>query len=303
MTQIRKSDIAKIKELDLLTYYKNYGPDELIRNGRHESYYLRHHDSLKLSNGMWYWWSRGIGGKTALDYLIKVEGFTFKDAAIYLKDLIQNHPPTKYYPSRKPNLPFRLPERNNSEYKVFDYLVNERCIDPNLVKELIKNGKLYEGKFNHDAIFVGFDEDHVPRFACRRSTITNHKQDCLGSNKEYSFNISKNDNEVLHVFESVIDLLSFISIAMMYDIDYSSASYLSLSGISGNDHRIPIALMSYLDRHPCINKIVLHLDNDPAGRASSSSIIQALKNRYDIKDKPPQEGKDVNDYLKILKKF
>ena len=99
MTQIRKSDIAKIKGLDLLTYFKNYGPDELIRNGRNESYYLRHHDSLKLSNGMWYWWSRGIGGKTALDYLIKVEGFTFKDAAIYLKDLIQDHPPTKYYPS------------------------------------------------------------------------------------------------------------------------------------------------------------------------------------------------------------
>ena len=303
MTQIRKSDIAKIKELDLLTYFKNYGPHELIRNGRNESYYLRHHDSLKLSNGMWYWWSRGIGGKTALDYLIKVEGFTFKDAAIYLKDLIQNHPPTKYYPSRKPNLPFRLTERNDCEDKVFDYLVNERCIDPNLVKELIKNGKLYEGKFTHDAIFVGFDEDHIPRFACRRSTITNHKQDCLGSNKEYSFNISKNDNEVLHVFESAIDLLSFISIAMMYDIDYSSASYLSLSGISGNNQRIPIALMSYLDRHPYINHIVLHLDNDPAGRASSSSIIQALKNRYDIKDKPPQEGKDVNDYLKILKKF
>ena len=52
MTQIRKSDIVKIKELDLLTYFKNYGPDELIRNGQNESYYLRHHDSLKLSNGM-----------------------------------------------------------------------------------------------------------------------------------------------------------------------------------------------------------------------------------------------------------
>ena len=303
MTQIRKSDIAKIKELDLLTYFKNYGPDELIRNGLNESYYLRHHDSLKLSNGMWYWWSRGIGGKTALDYLIKVEGFTFKDASIYLKDLIQDHPPTKYYSSRKPNISLRLPERNDNEDRVFNYLVNERCIDPKLVKELIKNGKLYEGKFTHDAIFVGFDEDRIPRFACRRSTITNHKQDCLGSNKEYSFNISKSDNEVLHVFESAIDLLSFISIAMMYNIDYSSASYLSISGISGNDQRIPIALMSYLDRHPCISRIVLHLDNDPAGSLASSSIIQALQNRYDIKDKPPQEGKDVNDYLKILKKF
>lgn len=90
---------------------------------------------------------------------------------------------------------------------------------------------------------------------------------------------------------------------MMYGIDYSSACCLSLSGICGNDTHIPIALMSYLDRHHCINQIVLHLDNDQAGSLASSSIIQVLHNCYDIKDKPHREEKDVNDYLKILKKF
>lgn len=303
MTQIRKSDIAKIKELDLLTYFKNYGPDELIRNGRNESYYLRHHDSLKLSNGMWYWWSRGIGGKTALDYLIKVEGFTFKDAAIYLKELIQDHPPTKYYSSRKMNLPLRLPERNDNQNKAIDYLVNVRGINENLVKELIEKGMIYEAKHSHDVVFVGYDENYIPRFACLRSTTSKHKQDCLGSNKEYSFNISKNDNELLHVFESAIDLLSYISIAIHYDFDYSNVNYLSLSGVSSNDHRIPIALTSYLDRYPCINIIMLHLDNDSAGRIASNCIVQSLQNKYDVKDSPPQEEKDVNDYLKFLKRF
>ena len=38
------------------------------------------HDSLKISNGKWYWWSRGIGGVSALDYLIKVRDFSFVEA-------------------------------------------------------------------------------------------------------------------------------------------------------------------------------------------------------------------------------
>lgn len=41
---------------------------------------LKSHDSLKLSNGKWMWHSRGIGGKTALDFLIKVRGFSFIEA-------------------------------------------------------------------------------------------------------------------------------------------------------------------------------------------------------------------------------
>lgn len=38
------------------------------------------HDSLKISNGKWMWWSRGFGGASALDYLIKVRGDPFTKA-------------------------------------------------------------------------------------------------------------------------------------------------------------------------------------------------------------------------------
>jgi len=72
MAYFTPEQIAKAKEIDLLTYLQNYNPDELKYDSRN-SYKTATHDSLKISNGMWYWFSRGIGGKTALEYLIQVE--------------------------------------------------------------------------------------------------------------------------------------------------------------------------------------------------------------------------------------
>jgi len=56
-------------------------PQELVPL-KHGEYCLRSHDSLKISNGKWHWFSRGIGGRSALDYLIKVEGIPFMDAVL-----------------------------------------------------------------------------------------------------------------------------------------------------------------------------------------------------------------------------
>ena len=36
---------------------------------------------LRISNGKWCWFSQGIGGRSALDYLIKVKGIPFTQAA------------------------------------------------------------------------------------------------------------------------------------------------------------------------------------------------------------------------------
>lgn len=74
-----KSDIAKAREVDLLTYLQTYEPDELVKISSNV-YSTRTHDSLKISNGMWMWWSRGVGGRNALDYLIKVKGLTLYEA-------------------------------------------------------------------------------------------------------------------------------------------------------------------------------------------------------------------------------
>ena len=76
---IQPDIVEEVRKMDLLTYLKNYEPHELVRIGNNV-FSTKTHDSLKISNGKWYWWSRGIGGKSALDYLIKVKGYDFQDA-------------------------------------------------------------------------------------------------------------------------------------------------------------------------------------------------------------------------------
>ncbi len=79
MSYVTPEQITKAKEMDLLTYLQLYEPDNLVRFSG-ETYCTREHDSLKISNGKWHWFSRGIGGRTALDYLIKVRNYTFPKA-------------------------------------------------------------------------------------------------------------------------------------------------------------------------------------------------------------------------------
>ena len=71
--------INKAREMDLLTYLQNYEPQELISCGK-GTFCTREHDSLKISNGKWFWFSRGIGGKSALDYLVNVKDVPFTEA-------------------------------------------------------------------------------------------------------------------------------------------------------------------------------------------------------------------------------
>ena len=67
MAYFTPEDIQQAKQLDLLTYLQIYEPDQLVKVSG-DTYCTREHDSLKISNGKWNWFSRKIGGKTALDY-------------------------------------------------------------------------------------------------------------------------------------------------------------------------------------------------------------------------------------------
>ena len=76
-----EEQIRQARSIDLLTYLQTYEPTELV-HVRGDTFCTREHDSLKISasKGKWMWWSRGFGGSSALDYLIKVKGFPFIQA-------------------------------------------------------------------------------------------------------------------------------------------------------------------------------------------------------------------------------
>ena len=290
-----KEDIAKAREMDLLTYLANFEPDNL----KHVSanvYSTVEHDSLIINNGKWCWFSRGIGGRSALDYLIKVRGLSFPDA---VARLIVN--PTENLPvaiRRPPDTPksFQMPEVKYDPSNVIKYLVG-RGIDLEIVRWCIDNKLLFETAKNSNALFIGYDQEHNPKYGAVRSTTGDYKGDVKGSDKRYAFRIvnAKNPRSV-YVFEAAIDLLSFATLEKQFGEKWYKKSYLSLAGI-GNGKAVPKALDQFLRDYPNISHIHLLLDSDEPGRIAAQNIKAALGDRYIIKYMPPPNGKDYNEFL------
>ena len=74
---------------------------------------------------------------------------------------------------------------------------------------------------------------------------------------------------------------------------------MSLSGVYANGQKqaVPLALKTFLERNPQTKTIVLHFDNDEVGRQASAQLTEALKDKYEVIDRPAKSGKDWNDYL------
>lgn len=93
MPFIPPEEIQRAKQIDLLTYLQTYEPHEL-KQVSGNTYCLKSHDSLRISNGKWYWlFSRGFGGYNALDYLTKVKELKFIDAVKHLLGQAATLPP------------------------------------------------------------------------------------------------------------------------------------------------------------------------------------------------------------------
>ncbi|GFI40736.1 hypothetical protein IMSAGC017_00771 [Thomasclavelia cocleata] len=300
---ISKQDLAKVKELDLLSYFQNYEPQELIRYSKSE-YGTKTYSSLHMSNGLWTSWANSISGRSALDFFIKIKHWDFLEAAYYLKNLIENKTPVKIEQVKRVKHQLRLPRRNDNEDIVINYLVNERCIDKDIVKYCIENHLLYEDKNDHSVIFIGYDPHRLARYACKRATDSDLKQDIYGSNKAYSFSITNQSSHHLHIFESAIDLLSYMTLQKRNGKSYLNTNYLSLSGAttigsSVTESTVPIALETFLNNYPNIKNIYLHLDNDKAGNDTVSKIMYHYSKLFDIINEPPKIGKDFNELLKM----
>lgn len=297
---IRKAVLQEIRKLSAFDYLKNYQPDMLIKNGRTD-YYHREHDSLHFSNGKWYWWSQGKGGTSALDYLVTVEGFDFKDACNNLLDLMKISAPvtTYYYP--KQTKPFELPVKDTNNDLIIRYLCNQRKIDKDIVDYFISTNQIYQDKQFKNVVFVGYDGDK-PSYAFKRSIFKNYKLDHSGSNKAFSFSFTNSNSSILHVFEAAIDLLSYMTILKLDHQDFKQYNYLSLAGASDKiasktEADIPIALKSFLERNKNIKTLIFHLDNDEVGIGATFKIMNVLSQKYDCIDDHPKDCKDVNEEL------
>ena len=300
MGYVTPEQITQAKELDLLTYLQRYDPHELVHVSGN-TYCTREHDSLKISNGKWNWFSRGIGGKTALDYLIKVQGFSFTQAVEALAG--QNFSPLPHVSQTQPKKQeprvLSLPQPSRCATHAVSYL-HGRGIDYDLIDYCIQTGRVYESQKYHNVVFVGRDLKGQPRYAALRGTVGDFKGEAPGSDKRYSFCIAENPSaNSVHLFESAIDLLSYATLLKMKGRDWRQDALLSLAGVfkQKKEFVIPLVLSQYLKDHPGTNTLYLHLDNDEVGREAAAGIMEGLGDKYTVLDRPPPYGKDVNDLL------
>jgi len=301
MPGVSKEQIAKAKEIDLLSYMQACEPHELVRSGPNE-YRTASHHSLVISNGLWHWINGQVGGKTALDYLLNVRGLNFVEAVETLCGC-QSTVSFSFQPVKKQVIPerrtFTLPPPHTNNDRMIAYL-QSRGIDREVIDACIRRGSLYESTRNHNCVFVGRDMSGAPRFASMRGTFSNYKQDAAGSDKRYGFCFSPcgTQGRMVDVFESPIDALSLATLRKRNREAWDKYHYLSLGGTS------PLALTQFLKDHGEADCICLRLDNDRAGHDGIRNIREAIQSNAElgarvmtVTEQPPQKGKDYNEYL------
>ena len=303
MPYILTQVVQEVKRIDLLTYLKNYEPYELVHFSGN-TYTTRTHDSLKISNGKWMWWSRGIGGRSALDYLIKVKDYSFLEAVELLAGQANIQPPLSVSEQLPVEKHLLLPKENRYHTNVFSYLTG-RGINNDIVRFCIETGRIYESAYHHNAVFVGMDQQGKPQYAALRGINTDFIGEANGSDKNYSFSIfTEKSCDMVHLFESAIDLLSYATLLKLDGKEWRREHLLSLAGVYQpakeiEKSKVPAALARALKMHPEMKTIVLHLDNDRIGRLATKAISAVLPKQYQVKDVPPKQGKDYNDLLCI----
>lgn len=305
MPYIDPSVIASVKQIDLLSYLQERDPEELVKIGPN-AYATKTHDSLKISNGKWYWWSRGFGGRTALDYLIKVRGMKFTDAVGHLAGRLPAPAPARRPAEKTIREPKRLvlPPRHAEASVAASYL-ESRGIARRVIDHCIKTGIVYESRRGNlrNVVFVGYDGRGTPRYAAIRGCQGRYRGEAEGSDKRYAFRLADHPlNTEAHVFESAVDALSYATLLEMEGRDWRRENLISLGGVPPVSARpgresAPVALARYLAENPGTETLRLHLDNDPAGLNAAALISALLSAKYEVRIEPPSTGKDVNDQL------
>lgn len=304
MGGVTKEQIRQAREADLFAYLQFYEPDVLKRDGC--NYRHKEHDSLVYVTGKRYWYWNSRGRKiNALDYLVEIRGYSLVDAVKRLvgEDSMQEQSYRRPKEMRDPakeikRKPFSLPCAKQCAFLAVPYLL-QRGISSRVISRCFQLGLLYEASYKGEdvCIFVGKDDAGKAKFACMRSINGRLKRDVGGSDKRFSFCLPPQNPGSRHVavFEAPIDALSHATLQELEGWKWDGYR-LSLGGTSS------VAIVSFLERHPEIRRVTLHMDHDLAGMVNARKIKAMLRSDRRFKHirvsvNPPRIGKDYNEKL------
>lgn len=290
----------RANNVDLVAFLEMKG-EKLIKSGREKRLASDH--SITVQGNEWYDHSAEKGGY-AINFVKEFYGLSFPEAVTMLLGGEQGE---VYRPAtqkkQEPKKPFTLPNPNSDMRRVYAYLIKTRHIDRGVINHFAKAELLYEScekskdgtKEYHNAVFVGLDENGVPRHAHKRGLYTQgagFKGNVDGCDPRYSFHwIGESDR--LYVFEAPIDLLSYIT---LHPQNWQQHSYVALCGVGSQ------AMMWMLEQCPQICQVSLCLDNDEAGHQASERLKQQLMEKGYTAERFMSQGKDWNDDLAAVLK-
>ncbi|MBM6947992.1 AAA family ATPase [Mordavella massiliensis] len=255
-----QEQIDRANQADLVSFLQSQG-EQLTRAGN--EYRWKRHDSMTIRGNKWYRHSQSKGGGP-VDFVMEFFGKSFTEAVELLTGEQGAAAPDR--PSPAPLSDFRLPPRSDTAGQVKSYLTEARRIDKDVTGFFLSSGDIYEEAAHHNAVFVGRDEDGVPRYAHQRGTARNFRLDVKGSDKAFNF-CYRGEGERLFVFEAPIDLLSFLC---LFKKDWQKQSYLALGGVGEK------ALLRFLSDRPNIKTVFLCLDSDEAGNDACSRLAELV---------------------------
>lgn len=286
-TEQQKQQAAGV---DLAAFLESRG-EKLIRSGRDRR--LDRDHSVTIRGNEWYDHADQKGGgpisfvqrfydldyPAAMDLLLGGGGIPF---------------PAAREREEEPPKEFALPLANQNSRRVFAYLVKCRKIAPEVVSHFVRAKLIYEDAEHHNAVFVGKDEDGVPRHAHKRSSASFGKTfriNVEGCDPRYSFHHLGKDGS-LFVFEAPIDMLSYIT---LHPEGWQEHNYVACCGTSF----LPVEKM--LERMAQTEEVFLCLDNDVEGHKANKRMEDLLAEKGIYSQRLTPSKKDWNEDLTTMK--
>ena len=276
-----------------------YSGIDIVKHGN-KYHRLREHDSLVFRGTRFYWNSKGMSGNV-FDLFKNVYNYDFYKTKKIINDFIIDIKNKKFIPGKDNNIVStdkktvgnNIKKDNN---KIFEYLVEKRGIEREIVEELINN-KTVEIDYRNNIHFNIQDKNGEKDGYDYIGTYGEIKYRGNTSEKKSGFNLRNNlvdSPKELYIFESPIDLISFLEMNReKLAKEHGTLSYrvLSLSGLRKD------ILSNYIDEN--IKKLNICVDNDEAG----NRFCQEIEKEYETLkiNRIVPKSKDWNDDLKELK--
>ena len=258
----------RARQTDIVSMLESRG--EAVKRSGKEYEWRDGSQKVTIRGNLWFHQYEREGGD-AVDFVRRFYGLDYPQAVTFLLGDSVASLPVAPKSEPKKTKPFELPERNSDMHRVYAYLLKKRGLDRDVVHNFAHKGMIYESGKYHNAVFVGFDRDGIPRHANMRGTVGNSdfKGNADSSMPEYSFHIS-GESDRIYLFESPIDMLSFIS---LHKDGWEKHSYAAACCVSDR------VLFQMLEDNKNLSEVYLCMDNDEAGRSANKRISQKLSDR------------------------